>query len=159
MLNVIHVCRLVLILLFMPVIAAGQNSEQKDDMDLSIAESVFRFQIKQCAAETTLRVFLLSLNGGDPSDDFMKRFADDSVRVRKKSDLVKSKETHEFLDKTSGEFAALLSIDKLKFFDEGSAEVDGSCGYADWAARGYRYTLIKQENRWIVKKADSKWFL
>ena len=159
MLNSIRLYLIGLILLFMPVIAAGQNSELKEEVDLSIAESVFRFQIKQCAAEMTLRVFLLSLNGGDPSDDFMKRFVDDSVRIRKRSVLAQSKETHEFLDKTSEEFAALLSIDKLKILDEGSAEVDGSCGYADWAARGYRYSLIREGNRWIVKRADSTWFL
>ena len=87
----------------------------------------------------------------------MKRFADDSVSVKRRSVLAKSESTNEFIDKESGNFVALLSIDKLKFIDEGRAEVEGSCGYADWAASGYRYSLVRENNRWIVKRADRTW--
>ena len=84
----------------------------------------------------------------------MKRFAEDSVVVKKKSALAMSEATNEFIEKESGEFAALLSISKLKFLPDGSVQVEGSCGYADWAARGYKYSLVKEEKRWIVKRAD-----
>lgn len=157
MVNMI-LCRLVLIPLTMLVVFAGQNSKQKEEFDSEIVESVFRYQITQCAENTSLKVFLLSVHGKDPSDEFMKRFADDSVRVKKRSDISKS-ETNEFIDKESGKFAGLLSIDKLKLLEEGRAQVEGSCGYADWAARGYRYSLVIEKNRWIVKRADPTWVL
>ena len=136
---------------------SGQNSEQKEEFDLEILESVFRYQIAQCAENTSLTVFLLSVKEKDPSDEFMKRFADESVSVKRRSALTKSERTHEFIDKESGKFAALLSFDKLKFLEEGRAQVEGSCGYAEWAARGYRYSLVREEKRWIVKRADPTW--
>jgi hypothetical protein len=160
MVNVIRSRRFVLVPLTMLVTVSisGQNSEQKEEFDSGIVESVFRYQITKCAENTSLTVFLLSLHGKDPSDEFMKRFADDSVSVKRRSVLAKSEPTNEFIDKESGKFVALLSIDKLKFIDDGRAEVEGSCGYADWAARGYRYSLVREKNRWIVKRADSTWF-
>lgn len=154
MLNTIPFCRFVLIILAMLVTVAGQKSEQKDEFDPGIVESVFRYQITQCAENTSLKVFLLSLQGRDPSDELMKRFAEDSVSVKTRSALAMSEATNEFIDKESGKFAALLSIDKLKFLPDGSAEVEGSCGYADWAARAYKYSLVREEKRWIVKRAD-----
>ena len=141
------------------VAVAGQSPEQKEEFDSSIVESVFRYQIKQCGDNTSLKVFLLSVRGNDPSDEFMKRFDDDSVKVKKRSALAKSEATNEFIDSESGKSAALLSIDKLRLFEEGKAEVEGSCGYADWAARGYRYSVVREANRWMVKRADPAWVL
>jgi len=45
----------------------------------------------------------------------------------------------------------------LKKLMMNKAEVEGSCGYADWAARGYRYSVVREENRWMVKRADPTW--
>ena len=150
-------CLPVLILQVMFVTVAGLNSQQKEEFDPGIAESVFRHQIKECAENTSLRVFLLSLQGKDPSDELMKRFAGDSITVKKRSALARSETNNEFIEKESGKSAALLSIDKLKLLKDGGAEVEGSCGYADWAARGYKYSLVREEKRWIVKHADPTW--
>lgn len=157
MLNTTRFYRPVLILLTMFITVAGQDTKQIEQVDSSIAESVFRYQIKKCAENTSLKVFLLSLQGKDPSDELMKRFADDSISVKKRSALATSETNNEFVDKESGKPAALMSIDTLKFLKDGGAEVEGSCGYADWAARGYRYSLVREENRWIVKRADPTW--
>ena len=159
MVNIIRLCRLVLIPLMVLVAVAGQSPEQKEELDSSIVESVFRYQIKQCGDNTSLKVFLLSVRGNDPSDEFMKRFADDSVKVKKRSALAKSEATNEFIDSESGKSAALLSIDKLRLLEEGKAQVEGSCGYADWAARGYRYSLVREKDRWMEKRADPGWVL
>jgi len=157
MVKIIRLCRVVLIPLMMLVAIAGQNSEQKEQLDSGIVESVFRYQIKQCGDNTSATVFLLSVSGKDPSDEFIKRFADESVSVKKRSVLSKSEATNEFIDKESGKSAALLSIEKLNLLEEGKAQVEGSCGHADWAARGYRYSLIREEKRWMVKRADPTW--
>ena len=157
MVNIIRLCRVVLISLMMLVAIAGQNAEQKEELDSGIVESVFRYQIKQCGDNTSLTVFLLSVRGKDPSDEFIKRFADESVSVKKRSVLAKSEATNEFIDKESGKSAALLSIDKLNLPEEGNAQVEGSCGYADWSARGYRYSLVREDKRWMVKRADPTW--
>ena len=144
----------ILLLLVVAASIFGQDSDKKEDVESEIIESVFRYQIKQCAENTTLTVFALAVHSNDPSDEFMKRFAKESVTVKKRSDLKQTEQTHEFIDKESGRFAALLAFNKLKLFEDGGAEVTGSCVYADWAAKTYRYSLIKEENRWIVKRAD-----
>jgi len=154
MVNIIRLCQLILIPLTVLVAVAGHSSEQKEELDSSIVESVFRYQIRQCGDNTSLKVFLLSVRGNDPSDEFMKRFTDDSLSVKRRSALAKSEATSEFIDNESGKFAALLSIDKLRVLEEGKAEVEGSCGYADWAARGYKYSVVREKNRWMVKRAD-----
>ena len=130
MVNIIRLCRLILIPLTVVVVVAGQSSEQKEELDSSIIESVFRYQITQCGENTSLKVFLLSVRGNDPSDEFMKRFADDSVMVKRRSALAKSEATNEFTDNESGKSAALLSIDKLRVLEEGKAEVEGRLGGA-----------------------------
>lgn len=150
---------LMLLMLVVPAYVSAQNSAQKEQFDPEILESVFRYQIKQCAENTSLAVFLLSVHGKDPSDEFMKRFDGESVTIKKRSVLAKSEKTNEFIDKESGKSAALLSFDKLKLLEEGTAQVEGSCGYADWAARGYKYSLVREKDRWVVKHADSTWVL
>jgi hypothetical protein len=132
------------------------QTEQKEEIDAGILEAVFRYQVSQCAENRSLKVFLLSVLQKDPPDEFMKRFADDS-NIKRRSALAKSPPTNEFIDKESGKPAALLSIDKIKLIDPDRAQVEGSCGYADWAARGYRYSLVREKDQWLVKDADPTW--
>jgi len=100
--NIIRLCQLILIPLTVLVAVAGHSSEQKEELDSSIVESVFRYQIRQCGDNTSLKVFLLSVRGNDPSDEFMKRFTDDSLSVKRRSALAKSEATSEFIDNESG---------------------------------------------------------
>jgi hypothetical protein len=133
----------------------AQKPRQNEEFNPEIVESVFRYQITKCAENMSVAVFLLSVQGKDPSDEVMKRFADDAIRIRKRSML--SDPTHEFIDKASGKFAVLLSVDKLKLIEEERAEVSGSCGFANGTARGYKYNLVKEENGWIVRRAKPTW--
>ena len=87
----------------------------------------------------------------------MRRFVGEKASVKKRSSMGSSAATNEFIDKESGKFAVLLSVDKLKAIDEDKAEVEGSCGFASWAARGYKYDLVKEEKGWIVKRAEPAW--
>jgi hypothetical protein len=135
----------------------AQKPGQNKEFNPEFVESVFRYQIIKCAENMSVAVFLLSVQGKDPSDEVMKRFADDAIRIRKRSMLGQSDATHEFIDKESGKFAVLLSVDKLKLIGEDRVEVSGSCGFADGAARGYKYSLVKEENGWIVKRAKPTW--
>ena len=134
----------------------AQKPRQNEEFNPEIVEAVFRYQITKCAQNTSVAVFLLSVQGKDPSDEVMKRFADDAIRIRKRSMLGQSDPTHEFIDKESGKFAALLAVDKLKLIEEDRAEVSGSCGFP-YGARGYKYSLVREENGWIVKRAKPTW--
>lgn len=134
----------------------GQQPTEDEELSNAVFESVFRYQMNHCSENSSV-VFLLSDHGKDPSDEFMKRFLDDKTRVKKKSGIADSSATNEFIEKESGKFAVLLSIDKMKILEGDKVEVDGSCGSASWAARGYKYTLVKEKKEWLVKRAEPTW--
>jgi hypothetical protein len=156
--NILYYGQIVLIsLTLLTVSICGQKAVQNEEINPGIVESVFRYQIAKCAENTSVAVFLLSVQGKDPSDEVMKRFAHEAAWVKKKSSLGKFEATNEYIDKESGKFAVLLSIDKLNLMEENQAEVAGSCGYADFAARGYKYSLVREEKGWIVRRAEPTW--
>jgi len=68
MVNVIRFRRFLVIpfMLLVAVSVSGQSAEQKQEFDSGIVESVFRYQISQCAENMTISVFLLSVHGIDP---------------------------------------------------------------------------------------------
>ena len=159
MVNILRYGQIVLIsLTLLPVSICGQKPVQNEEFNAGIVEAVFRYQITRCAENISVAVFHLSIYGKDPSEEFMERFADDVVPVKKKSALGKFQATNEYIDKESGKFAVLLSIDKLRLMEENRAEVAGSCGYSG-GTRGYKYSLVKEEKGWIVKRAEPTWFL
>ena len=135
----------------------GQKSNEQDSAKESIMETVFRYQMNHCSENGSTLVFFLSDQGKDFPDEFMRRFKDDAELVKKGSARSESEKTHEFIEKESGRIGVLLRIDKLKVISDDEAEVEGSCGFASWAARGYKYFLIKNRKEWIVKRDVSTW--
>lgn len=79
------ITQLFLLLAFASLGLAADKARQSQEDD--IREAVFRFQIDPSGIgqQKATTVFFLGLNlkGGDPSDEFMKRFADHKPPVRK----------------------------------------------------------------------------
>ena len=123
------ICRLIAtaLLLLIPFVGHpvfGQEGESGRAEEEKIMEAVFRHQIQRCSPGATKRIYLLSLAGKDPADEFMGRFKDDDLTVKKQSQL-KSNELGEFVDKETGTPALLLRIDKVKRPGDAEAEVEG----------------------------------
>lgn len=156
------ICRLIATALLLLIPFAGhpvfgQEGESGRAEEEKIMEAVFRHQIQRCSPGATKRIYLLSLAGKDPADEFMARFGDDDLTVKKQSELKSSEDTSEFVDKETGQPALLLRIDKVKRLGDAEAEVEGSCGAAGWSGKGYKYTLSLEDERWVVKKAEMIW--
>jgi hypothetical protein len=155
------ICRLIATALLLLIPFAGhpvfgQEGESGRAEEEKIMEAVFRHQIQHCSPKSRKVVYLLSLAGKDPADEFTSRFKDDDLTVKKQSEL-KSNELGEFIDKETGKPALLLRIDKIKRLGAAEAEVEGSCGAAGWSGEGYKYTLFLEEQKWVVNKAEIIW--
>jgi hypothetical protein len=150
----INVCSVVMLAMSL---VFSQTNDEISKSNESIKEGVLRYQMSKCLESDVTVVFLLSDHGKDFSDEFMERFKTEGVVVKKASARAESEATHEFIDKESGKIAVQLTIDKLKVTGDDAAEVEGSCGFASWAAKGYRYALIREKNDWIVKRSNSTW--
>jgi hypothetical protein len=146
-----------LLLMALPPAAAAQDSEPRSAEGEKLMEAVFRYQIKTCSPNTGKKVFLLSDSGKDLSDEFMSRFKDSDPPVKKQSVMGTSEANNEFIDKGSGEPATLLVIDKIKWLGGGKAKVEGSCGFASLAGQGYKYELVLEDEKWVVKGVEPTW--
>jgi hypothetical protein len=148
----------ILVLTMTSLVSFAQDPEPKSQLDESILEAVFRYQMVKCHSSSVPVTFFLSNQGKDPSDSFMKRFKNDESPVKKRSELGNDvTPTNEFMDKESGKFGVLLSVDKFKMTGEADAEVEGSCGFASWAAKGYKYRVILEEKVSKVKTSELTW--
>jgi hypothetical protein len=80
MMNIFRYGQIVLISLTLLLVSiCGQKPVQNEEFNPEIVESVFRYQITKCAENTSVAVFLFSVYGKDPSEEFMERFADEVV--------------------------------------------------------------------------------
>jgi hypothetical protein len=121
----------------------------------AIREAVFRWQFDHniSGQQQKAQVYFLSIGekGGDPSDAFMKRFADRKPPVRKKSactaDAYKG-----VWDKQTGEEGLILRVTNIKWNSDTEVEVTGGFYAAGASASGNTYTLKKEKGKWKVTK-------
>jgi hypothetical protein len=150
----LNVCSVVMLAMSLGV---SQTIDEISNSNESIKEAVLRYQMSKCLESDVAVVFLLSDHGKDFSEEFMRRFKTEGGSVKKVSARADSEATHEFIDKESGKIAVELRIDNLKITGDDAAVVEGSCGFASWAAKGYRYSLMRGKNEWIVKRSNLVW--
>jgi hypothetical protein len=124
-----------------------QRARQVDD----IREAVFRWQFDHNASgqQKKAKVYFLRLQGkeGDPTDEFMKRFAGHSPPVRKAS-ACESDAKKGVRDKTTGEMGLVFWISNVRWKSDTEVELGG--GY-DESSRS------ASSNAYVVKKVDGKW--
>lgn len=138
-------------------IMAFGHAESKPAEEENIAEAVYRYQMQHCYREGPPRVYFLQRAGKDPADKFMNRFKDAEPPVKKRSQIGNLDGGNEFMDKETGKFAVLLGVDKIKRLGDDGAEVEGSCGAASWAAKGYKYSLTLEKDKWVIKEVEPTW--
>jgi hypothetical protein len=137
--------------------AADKTRENQED---DIREAVFRYQFDHNASaqQKTAKVFFLGVEGkaGDPSDAFMKRFADHKPPVRKASasHFVKGKG---ILDKTTGEQGLAFSVTSIKWISDTEVQAKGGYYEAEESSSGNTYTLKKENGKWKVTKNKMNW--
>ena len=97
----------------------------------------------------------MALDGADPSDEFLKRFADHKPVVKKKSQGV----VHlgEFKDKKTGEKGLVFGLGTIKWVSDTEVEITGGYYEAGLSASGNTYFLKKEKGKWTVTKEVRHW--
>jgi hypothetical protein len=109
-----------------------------------VAEALFRHLLQE---HQGLRVYFLSRDGADPSDDFMRRFQGERPLVKKNSLSVRGK-YRSILDKESGAIAGIVSVGPVKWISDSEVEVGGA--FYDGEVIEYRYRMGRTNIGWIV---------
>ena len=109
-----------------------------------VAEALFRHLLQE---HQGLRVYFLSRDGADPSDDFMRRFQGERPLVKKNSLSVRGK-YRSILDKESGAIAGIVSVGAVKWISDSEVEVGGA--FYDGEVIEYRYRMARTNIGWIV---------
>jgi len=140
-------------------LAADEVAKQKAEDD--IQEAVFRYMFmhhKASAERLGVKAYYLSLgeNEADPSDEFMKRFADNKPPVKKQSEAQADAATG-VKDRSTGERGYVLRIEKIKWVNDTEVEAEGGYYSSGVSASGNTYYLKKQDGRWIVAKDVMHW--
>jgi hypothetical protein len=115
-----------------------------------IHEAVLRYMIP------TVRIpVYISIEGKDPTDEFMARLADLNPVVKRVSEaepLLRG-----WVDRSTGEHGVMLSVSSIKWSFGDRVEVDGGfyCGHL--CGSGGVYEVMKSRGHWKVESYRKRW--
>ena len=121
------------------------EAEAKDASDKAIAKRL------------NFIVFFVSINGGDPSDAFMKRFDDLPRTIRKASSEVPDKGPHTPVDKSTGKTGIVFEAEKLQWRSNDMVKVEGGYYCGGLCAAGITFTVKRENGRWVIKGSRMNW--
>jgi hypothetical protein len=142
---------LFLLFVFLSVGMGADNARQSQEDD--IREAVFRWQFDHNVSgqQKKAKVYFLAVGEkySDPSDQFIKRFADNKPPVRKRSECT-ADAGKGVLDKKTGEQGLLFHVTSIKWKSDAQVEVEGGYYEAGLSASGNIYTLKNERGKWKV---------
>jgi hypothetical protein len=92
----------------------------------------------------------MSIDGKDPSDEFMGRFADQKPRIGKAS-RAHFKQGW-VRDRSTGEKVVVLWVRSVRWISEDRAEVHGGSYCGGRCADYGTYRVIKKDDSWVVEE-------
>jgi hypothetical protein len=127
------------------VLASDKSRDAQID---DIREALFRHQF----VGGGIRFLSLGEKGKDPSNQFMKRFADSRFPVRKVSSCKSAPHTGVPTDKKTGATGTIYSISTIKWISDTEVETHGGCYMSKLGSDWNSYTLKKENGSWKVIK-------
>jgi hypothetical protein len=147
------------LLLAFAAVGVAADSARQSQQD-NIREAVFRWEFGHNGSyqQEKAKVFFLVVgeNDSDPSDEFVKRFADNNPPVRKGSECSSSPRKG-VLDKKTGERGLIFRVGSIVWKSDTEVEVDGSWHEGGLSAGGHTYTLKKETDKWKVTNDKMGW--
>jgi hypothetical protein len=148
-----NIASLFLLFVFASAGVAADKARQSQEDD--IREAVFRWQFDHNVSgqQKKAKVYFLAVGEkyGDPSDEFIKRFADNKPPVRKRSEC-SADAGKGVLDKKTGEQGLIFHVTSIKWISDTEVEAEGGYYEAGLSASGNIYTLKKEKGKWQVTK-------
>ncbi|NIM06827.1 MAG: hypothetical protein GTO55_09825 [Armatimonadetes bacterium] len=130
--------------------------EQRQMREADINELIFRDQFKELPSNLREKVsfFFLSLDGKDPSDEFMKRFEGNDPPVKKESECVVSSLEGgqvQIKDKETDEEGVKFRVHVIFWKTPEKGEVEVSYYASGQPASTRLYRISRDGDKWIVK--------
>jgi hypothetical protein len=148
----------ILLLLFaLGAVGFSDDATRKNHED-DIFEAVFRWQFEHNASgqQQKANVYFLKIGEkGDPSDVFMRRFAEHKPPVRKVSACTAN--TEGVSDKKTGEKGLIFRVESMKWKSDTEVDVKGGYYEAGLSGSGNTYTLKKGKGKWNVINDKMHW--
>ncbi len=141
---------------------SARSDEVKADIRFALAN--FIIENNASGGQQNVEYYFLKIDGGDPSEDFIARFADRKPAVLPAS-LAEASADKGVLHKETKERGLIFSIDKIEWVSD--TEVKVSWGYyeaglsasgntATLKLEGKGWTVINDQMHWISKQMQNK---
>jgi hypothetical protein len=134
---------------FTDSLLASQSQVDRVPEEDNIRECIFRYRMDEYKSSGP---FFLRINGKDPSDSFMARFASSKNQVKKASQSYFKKDPFpgSLRDRSTDEQGILFSVSSLSWLSPDRAEVRGGMYCGGLCADAGVYRLEKKGARWVV---------
>jgi hypothetical protein len=149
---------LFLILAFTSFGIAADATRQNQVDDIYAAVFTWQFEHNGSGQQQSAKVYFIGVGekASDPSDAFMRRFADHKPPVRKAS-ASHYVEHKGILDKKTGEQGLAFRATSIKWISDTEVEVGGGYYEAELSSSGNIYTVKKEHGKWKVSKDKMLW--
>ncbi|MEA3211968.1 MAG: hypothetical protein QOE70_5025 [Chthoniobacter sp.] len=119
----------------------------------NIRATVFRylFGYNDSNPDTDVSAYFINIDGNDPSEAFMARFANHRLPVKKASAAITGKGLNT-MDRVTGKLGLPFSVTDLKWLSESKVEISGN-----YHEGGDRYEVTHTTNGWWVTKETNVW--
>jgi len=128
-----------------------QMEEWRRNMNTYEAQAKEQWE-KETAKEKNYKVYFISINGRDPSDEFMKRFSA-IPRLVKKASMAQMRNSHSagVIDRETDQTGIIFSANTVRWVKSDSVEVEGGyyCGTLCASARTFAVHL--EAGKWAAK--------
>ncbi len=133
---------------------SGNQDDQLAQID-DIREAMFRHHMEKRGKRIYFLAFFDIETGmrEDPTDDFMKRFADQFPRVAKESEAQAS-DYEGLRDKKTGEHGVSLIISTVRWVSDTEVQVHSGYYSSGTGAERGTYLLKKKDRRWVVESFE-----
>jgi hypothetical protein len=108
------------------------------------------------AKRLDFKVFLVSINGRNPTADFVNRLWD-IPRVVKSASAASSDSTGWIFDKKTRLPAIIFAADNIRWRQDDWVEVDGGYHCGGLCGAGFTFQLRLERGGWAVKESFQKW--
>jgi hypothetical protein len=102
-------------------------------------------------------IFFVSINGTDPSDEFINRFRNIPRSIRKLSSAKPEKGPHTPADLTTGIQGIIFDAGKIRWLSKDAAEVEGGYYCGGLCAANNTFQVRRENGDWVVKGSRMNW--
>jgi hypothetical protein len=155
---------ILLLLSFLPLqLAVGQSPNdvvKKSEREDQVREALIYYLARGWTGND--RVFFVSIEGRDPSDEFLLRLKKLKNPIKKVSESKDVPEEKGFFshvkDKATDRPGVVFSVGKIVWVSKNRAEVEGSYRCGSLCGGGSRYRIkYELQKKWTVAPGDTVW--